>query len=167
MDIWWEYFPVLEIIFSSIKTLFLQNEPPRWMIPEYLLIYLFLVAKVWCTFICFPSATKPGTKSESFWIFQWCVLLFTEGPSILPWPYGFPKKSSDFSIQGSSFTPGLDCTTSPGHLRPQWLMAVMGGWRSRNISRACTKVTTPNSPIRSAKGSAGSSHKDPGISLLP
>lgn len=107
MDIWWEYFPVLEIFFSSMKTLFLQNEPPRWMIPEYLLIYLFLVAKVWCTFICFPSATKPGTKSESFWIFQWCVLLFTEGPSILPWPYGFPKKSSDFSIQGSSFTPGI------------------------------------------------------------
>lgn len=61
----------------------------------------------------------------------------------------------------------FECTASPGHLRPQWLRQQWEGEGSRNVSRAWTKVTTPNSPIRSAKGSAGSSHRDPGISLLP
>lgn len=107
---------------------------------------LHSVAWVWCTLIYFPSATKPGTTTKSSWIFQWFG-----GRSI---QYGFPKKCSDFCIQALPLLQELDCTIPPGHLRPRWLRAVMGGWRSSNISRACTKVTTPNPPIRSAKGSA-------------
>lgn len=138
MDIWWEYFPILEIfVFSSLKTLFLQKWTPQMDDSRgFIDLFIFsssshLVAQAWCTLIYFPSATEPGTKSLSFWCFQLFVLLFTEWPSTLAWQYVFPKKCSNFCIQGSTFTPGIRVHHFPRAPEATVTQAVMGGWREQ------------------------------------
>lgn len=155
-------FPSPGDFFSPLKTLFLQNEPPRWMIPEHLLIYLFLVAQVWCTIMYFSSATKPGTKTESFWIFQWCVLLFTEGPSILAWPYGFPKKCRNFFIQSSTFTPGIGL-----HHFPRAPEATVTHGSNGRVKGAGTSAgLAPKSPLQILPSGVPRDQQDPHTRIL-
>lgn len=160
LDIWWEYFPVLEIfVFSSLKTLCLQKWTPhlddcRGFIDLFIFSSsLHLVAQVWWTFISFPSATKPGTKpsNRSEFSIDLCYHLLKAHPC---WhgQDGFPKKCRNFFIQGSTFTPGMGLHHSPR--APEATVTHCTNGRVKG-ARTTSAGLGPESPLQTLPGILG------------
>lgn len=81
-----------------------------------------------------------------------------------PFWHGNMDSQRNAGISSSKALPSpqeLDCTTPPGHLRPRWLMAVMGGWREQNSAGL-----GPKSPLQILPSGVPRDQQDPHTRIL-